>query len=375
MKKLTESVKPVLRFYLKSVVESDTSRLWKGGYATFATLRDSTKLNLTKRVKNQHDYPACLYDEADCCFFPVLLTDKVCSLAEGYMINLLWNRDSVHARGEFPVGTNRKGAINAYGDVQLSHMHPGCLYIHSVRAGIDMKVHDEQLDAHKKEAEIRRIANKENIAPIKTQPIDSFFSTKIPPVDLSRQDLVDGILEEELFPETVEILLESNSKEDMNAMISSLQFGGTDIPHVSDETYEDLRRARNNQSKRKSKDNGRKRANGENVDTHGNLKLAASERAVIGSRACKFQDCRKKIQLHLKDGTGEGYCQTHAPKSFLESFLESKNCSHPGCTKERRSGYDGKCKSHVDRNNAKYIATKQKDKAYMAKRREAKKNK
>ena len=212
-----------------------------------------------------------------------------------------------------------------------------------------MKVHEEQLDAHKKEVQIRRNANKENIAPVKTRLL--IFQGRI--------KYVEGILQEELFPETVEILLESDSKEDMNAMISSLQFGGTDIPHVSDETYEDLRRARNNQSKRKSKDNGRKRANGENVDTHGNLKLAASERAVIGSRACKFQDCRKKIQLHLKDGTGEGYCQTHAPKSFLESFLESKNCSHPGCTKERRSGYDGKCKSHVDRNNAKYIATKQ----------------
>ena len=161
------------------------------------------------------------------------------------VINLLWNRTSnLHARGEFPVGTNRKGVQNVYGDVQLSHVHPECLYIHSVHAGLDMTVHDERLDAHKKEAMARRNANKENIAPVNSQRIDSFFSSKIPPVDHSRQNLVDGILEEELFPETVEILLESNSKENMNSMISSMQFGGTDIPHVSDETYEDLCRAR-----------------------------------------------------------------------------------------------------------------------------------
>ena len=224
LKRLTESVKPFLRFYLKGVVDSDPTWLRKGGYSTFAKMRDSTKLNLTRRVVNQHDYPECTYDEADCRFVPVLLTDNVCSFAEGYLINLLWNRTSnLRALGEFPVGTNRKGVQNAYGDVQLSHMHPGCLYIHSVHAGIDMKVHDEQLDAHKKEVQIRRNTNKENIAPVKTRPIDSFFSAKIPPVDLSRQDLVDGILEEELFPETVEILLETDSKEDMNSMISSLR--------------------------------------------------------------------------------------------------------------------------------------------------------
>jgi hypothetical protein len=128
-------------------------------------------------------------------------------------------------------------------------------------------------------------------------------------------------LEEELFPETVEILLESDSKEDMNAMISSLQIGGTDIPHVSDETYEDLRRARAAQYNRTKYDNMRKRANGEHVDTHGNLKLEETERASDGTRACKTPNCRNLIVHHLKDGTGQGYCQTHAPKSFFESKI------------------------------------------------------
>ena len=287
---------------------------------------------------------------------------------EGYLIDLLWNRRS-HLRvlGEFPVGTNRKGVQNADGDVQLSHMHPGCLYIHSVLAGIDMKVHDERLDAHKKEVEIRQNANKENIAPVKTCPIDSFFSAKIPPVDLSRQNLVDGISEKELFPEALEILLESDSKEDMNSMISSLQFGGTDIPHASAETYEDLRRAQTARYNRTTRDNMRKRANGEYVNSHGNVMLAASERARIGSRACKTTNCRNKIIFHLLDGSGEGYCNTHAPKSLRMC----KECSHPGCSKEKRSGYDGKCKQHVDPINEKYIAQKLSDKLSKAKKRAA----
>jgi hypothetical protein len=83
LKRLTELVKPFLCFYLKGVVESDPMRLRKGIYSTFASLRDSTKLNLTKRVLNQHDYLACTYDEADVRFVPVLLTNNDCFLRKG----------------------------------------------------------------------------------------------------------------------------------------------------------------------------------------------------------------------------------------------------------------------------------------------------
>ena len=242
--------------------------------------------------------------------------------------------------GEFPVGTNRKGAKNAYGDVQLGHMHPGTLYIHSVHRGIDLMVHDAQLDAHEKEAEDRRNANKENIPPVKTQQIDSLFSAKIPSMDHLTQHLVDGILEKELFPETVEILLESESKEDMNSMISSLQFGGTDIPHVSDETSEDLQRARKARYNRTATENARKRANGEYVATRMPVKLAASERARSRERACYTPDCRNLIQFRDHE-SGRGYCSTCAPAPLRAQ----RQCSHQGCTKQKR--YDGKCTEHV----------------------------
>ena len=111
----------------------------------------------------------------------------------------------------------------------------------------------------------------------------------------------------------------------------------------------------------------RKRANGAYVveDTKNQVKLAASERARNGERACKTPNCHKTIQS--RDGSGGGYCNTHAPKSLRMC----KECSHPGCSKEKRSGYDGKCKQHVDPINEKYIAQKLSDKLSKAKKRAA----
>ena len=134
VKQLTKFVEAVLHAFTKGVHDSE-DRLRKAGFASFATLRDSTKLNVTQRVLNKHDYPGHIYNEADARFVPVLLTNNGCSSCEGFLINLLWNRDTnIRLTGEFPVGTNKKGVNSAYGDVNLSHKHPGCLYIHSVHA-------------------------------------------------------------------------------------------------------------------------------------------------------------------------------------------------------------------------------------------------
>jgi hypothetical protein len=78
------------------------------------------------------------------------LTNNGCSFCEGYLINLLWNRPTIRPTGEFPVGTNKKGVNSAYGDVNLSHIHPGCLNIHSVHTKIGLGEHDKQLEAHNK---------------------------------------------------------------------------------------------------------------------------------------------------------------------------------------------------------------------------------
>ena len=122
---------------------------------------------------------------------------------------------------------------------------------------------------------------------LKTQPIDSFFSTsKIPSQENSTltQEQVEEKLEEELFPETVEILLESETKEDLNSMISSLQKGGTEVPHVSDDTYKKLRMRRYkevaNQNRRKNK-HCLSHATQEQKDTFSNEKKSVLLRVAI----------------------------------------------------------------------------------------------
>ena len=70
------------------------------------------------------------------------MTNNGCSSCEGSLIKILWNRDTnIRPTGEFPVGTNKKGVNSAYGDVNLTHNHPGCLYIHSVHAKFGLEEH------------------------------------------------------------------------------------------------------------------------------------------------------------------------------------------------------------------------------------------
>ncbi len=183
--------------------------------------------------------------------------------------------------------------------VNLTHIHPGCLYIHSVHAKIGLGEHYKQLEAHKQAAIVRRDANKENQPPIMTRRIDSFFSTsKIPSQENSTltQEQVEEKLEDELFLETLEILFELETKEDLNSMISSLQIGGTEFPHVSDDTYKKLRRRRYNEV---VNENRRKRATGEDVPTCATgaapVKLSTSQRAVSGRRSCLGPNCPKEF--------------------------------------------------------------------------------
>ena len=280
----------------------------------------------------------------------------------------MWNRDTTIRRtGEFPVGTNKKGVKSAYGDVNLSHNHPGCLYIHSVHAKFGLEEHDKELEAHKQAAIVRRDANKENQPPIMTRPIGSFFPTsKIPSQENSTltQEQVEEKLEDELFTETLEILFESETKEDLNSMISSLQKGGTEVSHVSDETYKKLRKRRYNEA---ASENGRKRAASEDVPTCATgappVMLSTSQRAVGGRRSCLGPNCPKNIYYPLKDGSGEGWCYTCAPADIRSS----KECSHPGCNKGKV--VDGKCKEHCDKTNPQYIAKKKRDAEALSRKR------
>ena len=164
----------------------------------------------------------------------------------------------------------------------------------------------------------------------------------------------------------MEILLESETKEDLNSMISSLQKGGTEVPHVSDDTYKKLCRRRYNEV---AKENMRKRAAGEDVPTcatgGASVKLSTSQHAVSGRRSCLGPNCPKTITFFLKDRTGEGWCCTCAPADNCSS----RQCSHPDCTQKKV--FEGKCKKHCDKTSPQYIAMLRKD-AEAVKRRRAK---
>jgi len=145
-------------------------------------------------------------------------------------------------------------------------------------------------------------------------------------------------------------------------MISMLRLGGTEVPDVTDDTYDRLRNRRYNQT---ASENRRKRAAGEYVPVCPTgappVKLTTSQRAVGGRRSCSGQNCRNNIQYFSKDGSGEGWCITCAPADIRPS----KYCSELGCTKHKK--FEGKCKEHCDKMNPRYIASKKKDAENWAK--------
>ena len=132
---------------------------------------------------------------------------------------------------------------------------------------------------------------------------------------------------------------------------------------INHENFQIIKKHRNSRYVLTIRENARKRANGEIiVPKKGNvIKLAASERAKNGVRACNTTNCTKHIQLF--DGLGGGYCLTCAP----ESLRSTNHCSVQGCSKNRK--YGGKCKAHCDKNNEQYIADKLKDKLKSRERR------
>ena len=95
----------------------------------------------------------------------------------------------------------------------------------------------------------------------------------------------------ELFLEMVEILLESEMKEDLNSFISFT---------VNDGMYEKLRKRRYDQTAR---ENARKRAAGEHVPVCPTgappVKLAPHQRGNDGTRSCKGPNCTKHIYYRI----------------------------------------------------------------------------
>ena len=125
---------------------------------------------------------------------------------------------------------------------------------------------------------------------------------------------------------------------------------------INHENFQIIKKHRNSRYVLTIRENARKRANGEIiVPKKGNvIKLAASERAKNGVRACNTTNCTKTIQYY--DGLGGGYCGTCAP----ESLRSLKYCSVQGCSKIKK--WDGKWKTHCDKNNPKVLADKLRNK-------------
>ena len=177
----------------------------------------------------------------------------------------------------------------------------------------------------------------------------------------SKKANVEEMMEENLCKEQLDVIFSYDTPEFYNLVARGFVDEGSsdkkNIPHVSKETYDKLRSKRAKWGKTARK-NMRKRAAGVYVPVCPTgappVKVAASVQSKSGKRRCKTPGCIKGIQFW--DGSGGGWCQVCAPPDKKTG----KNCNYPGCMREKRSGYDGKCSTHVDKTKEAYIAFKKK---------------
>lgn len=333
------------------VTESEGSCRFKAGTAYLSAKEEGRLTNLKRRTTNKQTYPSHIYDNENCNFLPILLVHNKGSWIEGHMIDLTWSgKENTRKKGRFPVGTNRKGVNNDYGDVGYSKDRPGSLYfIPTHKKYARLEDYDTAFNKHQKAP----ASDKEIMTP--SRKLSDFFekkkasaSTSSEPQDPSQELML--CLEEDLFPEQVEAMFpEEDSKDsfdNMNHVVTGLlpgwekMCGKTSYSNITQEQYKRLRKERF----AKWRANARVRGAGGYVPTVTcRATIPANLRRISGRRSCLT--CPNEIHVPLKDGTGKGYCISCAGQHAPELLSEKKSvneCSVIGCTKVSKITVKGK---------------------------------
>jgi hypothetical protein len=173
-------------------------------------------------------------------------------------------------------------------------------------------------------------------------------------------DATEAALREEMYPDQIEILMESEDREDLNGVLSSLG-----ITKLTAKQFVTLRNLR-------AREIARKRAAGEFVPTSkvggAPVTLAREDRAACGVRACQTPGCKKHVQIWMGD---KGWCKTCCPSAIK---IEKNACTHMDdhgvrCTSMKKIA--GLCLKHCPDDHPKKIEHARKKFAENAKRRKS----
>ncbi len=160
------------------MTESGGSCRFKAGTASFSAKQEGGQTNPKRHTTNKHTYPSHIYDNENFCnFLPILLVHNKGSWVEGHMFDLTFSgKENIRNKGKFPVGTNRKGVNNDYGDVDYTKDRPGALYfIPTQKEFASLENYDTAFDKHPKAP----ASDKENVTPRPvSQKLTDFFGKK-----------------------------------------------------------------------------------------------------------------------------------------------------------------------------------------------------
>jgi hypothetical protein len=285
------------------------------------------------RTRERDTYPIQCYDYDPAIMFPyLLLNNAIGAIAENRLILHTYMRDK-HPKGERQIGVNKRVEDGPFGGWVYSCLRVGILYWNPTQSSIKTLVeYDALLDKFK------YVPPKKGLS---TGNIKSYFQAK--------SDDVEEIIENNLFPEQLDVVFSHESPDFFNSVLKdcATDDDGNNFTYkpINHENYQNIKKERRARYAKTTKENARKRANGEIIVAQRGpvVKLAASERTKSGVRACNTTNCTKNIQLY--DGLGGGYCIACAPASLRST----NHCSVQGCTKRKR--YGSKCKAHCDKNN------------------------
>ena len=168
-------------------------------------------------------------------------------------------------------------------------------------------------------------------------------------------DATEAALREEMYPDQIEILMESEDREDLNGVLSSLG-----MTKLTAKQYVTLRRLQD-------QERARKRAAGEDVPTSkvgAPVTLAREARATSGVRACQTHGCKKPVQTWMD---GKGWCFTCCPSAIK---MEKNACTHMDdhgvrCTSMKKIA--GLCLKHCPNDDPKKIEYVRKKKVNRSK--------
>ena len=183
-----------------------------------------------KRTRERDTYPIQCHDYDRAIMFPyLLLNNEIGAIAENRLILHTYMRDK-HPKGERPIGLNKQVEDGPFGGRVYSRLRVGILYWNPTQPSIKTLVEYDALLA-----KFKYVPPKKGLS---TGNIKSYFQAKL--------DDVEEIIENNLFPEELNVVFSHESPDFFNSVIKDCATNDNNYTYkpVNHEIYQNIKKDR-----------------------------------------------------------------------------------------------------------------------------------